>query len=117
MCLRLYAYLRLKSCLSVSFILPLVIIAIDPSVKVTSGISKEKSMEICHWMLSELQSYAARNGYHLYISRQVGGITNRQLSFDKYFGRKIAPLTPPTKIGSYGLASAKKFVLPNELAL
>jgi len=90
----------------------LIVIGVDPSVSVTSGISGEKANEICHWMLSEVQAYAQENGYNLYITRQAGGITNRNLKFEKYFGLKKIPLVPPTHVGSYSVLGVSNFVLP-----
>ena len=91
----------------------LVIIGIDPSVKVVEGIDSKKAVEICDWMVGEVYNYARANGFKLYITKSVGGITNRHVSMDKYFGHKKYQLA--TRVGTYSPPSARNLLPPKNL--
>jgi hypothetical protein len=94
----------------------LVVIGIDPSVKVVSGIGKEAAMDICDWMMKEVHDYGKANGYGLYITRNIGGITNRyelRRSMGRYFGWGVFPLG--FAVDHYFSGTVRNFHLPRKL--
>jgi hypothetical protein len=97
----------------------LVILAIDPSVKVTAGLTNEKQSEIVDWMMGEVSKYAHENGFGLYITDTAGGISQRldNTITDKYFGIKQVTYENSGRFHrthGYDINSAVNFILPSK---
>jgi len=100
----------------------LVILAIDPSVKVTTGLTSEKQGEIVDWMMGEAAKYARENGFGLYITDKAGGITQPGRLDEgitgKYFGKNTVTYENTGNFHrtyGYDINSAVDFVLPSKV--